>query len=69
MFSRRIPNFIFFLFVNVMCSFIIIGGQGRAFAGNEVVIIEFEGTVNPGTAIFVSKGLDEAMDWYVESLG
>ena len=38
----------------------IFGIPGSAFAGNEVVIIELEGPINPGTAMYVTRGLEEA---------
>ena len=38
----------------------IFGIPGSAFGGNEVVIIELEGPINPGTAMYVTRGLEEA---------
>ncbi|MBK5100726.1 MAG: nodulation protein NfeD [Desulfobacteraceae bacterium] len=38
----------------------VFGTPGWALAGNEVMIIELEGPINPGTAMFVSRGLEEA---------
>lgn len=36
------------------------GLSGSAFAGDHVMIIELEGSINPGTAMFVSRGLEKA---------
>jgi membrane-bound serine protease (ClpP class) len=36
------------------------GLSGSAFAGDHVMIIELEGPINPGTAMFVSRGLEKA---------
>ena len=38
----------------------ISGISGSAFAGDHVMIIELEGSINPGTAMFVSRGLEKA---------
>jgi membrane-bound serine protease (ClpP class) len=38
----------------------IFGTPGWALAGNEVMIIEMEGPINPGTAMYVSRGLEQA---------
>lgn len=38
------------------------GTPEKALGGREVVIIELEGPINPGTAMFVVRGLDEAKD-------
>jgi membrane-bound serine protease (ClpP class) len=39
---------------------LITGTPAHALAGNEVVIIELEGPINPGTALYVNKGMEEA---------
>jgi len=39
---------------------LIAGTPSHALAGNEVVIIELEGPINPGTALYVTKGMEEA---------
>ena len=38
------------------------GTSGIALAGEEVMIIELEGPINPGTAIYVVRGLERAKD-------
>jgi membrane-bound serine protease (ClpP class) len=38
----------------------IAGTPAQALAGNEVVIIELDGPINPGTALYVEKGMEEA---------
>ena len=39
-----------------------LGKAGIALAGNEVMIIELEGPINPGTAMYVVRGLEKARD-------
>ncbi|MBW1784706.1 MAG: nodulation protein NfeD [Deltaproteobacteria bacterium] len=40
----------------------ISGISGSAVAGNEIMIIELEGPINPGTAMYVVRGLERAKD-------
>ena len=40
----------------------VLGTTGMALAGDEVMIIELEGPINPGTAIYVVRGLERAKD-------
>jgi membrane-bound serine protease (ClpP class) len=39
---------------------ILFSGPGRAAAANQALIIELEGSINPGTALYVTKGLQKA---------
>ncbi len=41
-------------------SLYILGTPERALAGNEAMIIELEGPINPGTAMYVTRGLEES---------
>ncbi|MBC8416967.1 MAG: hypothetical protein H8E10_00035 [Desulfobacterales bacterium] len=36
------------------------GEPAAALAGNEVMIIELEGAISPGNALYVTRGLEEA---------
>ncbi|MBW2203640.1 MAG: nodulation protein NfeD [Deltaproteobacteria bacterium] len=40
----------------------VLGTSGIALAGDEVMIIELEGPINPGTALYVIRGLEKAKD-------
>jgi membrane-bound serine protease (ClpP class) len=39
---------------------VLFSGPGRAAAANQALIIELEGSINPGTALYVTKGLQKA---------
>ena len=39
---------------------ILFSGPGRTAAANQALIIELEGSINPGTALYVTKGLQKA---------
>ena len=49
----------FFMAFCFLGLFVLVTPQG-ALAGNEVLIIELEGSINPGTAMYVERGLKEA---------
>ncbi len=50
-----------FIFMNIsFLGLLILGTPHGALAGNEVMIIELEGPINPGTAIYVERGIKEA---------
>jgi membrane-bound serine protease (ClpP class) len=40
----------------------VLGTSGTALAGDEVMIIELGGPINPGTALYVVRGLEKAKD-------
>ena len=46
----------------ILMSMVVFGIPGKTFAGNEVVIIELEGPINPGTAMYLLRGLESAED-------
>ena len=46
----------------VISAVLMVGTPGIAAAENEVVIIELEGPINPGTAMYVTRGLEKASD-------
>ena len=56
--------FLTFIFLSTLfcCGLPVLGTSGIALAGNEVVIIELEGPINPGTAMYVVRGLEKAKD-------
>lgn len=59
----RTQTNIFFrvVLIGLVASAILIPGAPAAvLAGNEVIIIELEGPINPGTALYVKRGLEEA---------
>lgn len=59
----RTQTNIFFrvVLIGLVASAILIPGAPAAvLAGNEVMIIELEGPINPGTALYVKRGLEEA---------
>ena len=61
--SLRSTLLIFILLVALFCPVLpVLGTSGVALAGNEVMIIELEGPINPGTAIYVVRGLEKAKD-------
>jgi len=39
---------------------VLFSGPGRTAAANQALIIELEGSINPGTALYVTKGLQKA---------
>jgi membrane-bound serine protease (ClpP class) len=49
-----------FLIVVFSLTILLPGMSARALAQNEVVIIELEGPINPGTAMYVIRGLENA---------
>jgi len=49
-----------FLIVVFSLAILLPGMSARALAQNEVVIIELEGPINPGTAMYVTRGLEKA---------
>jgi len=53
---------LFYFVLTGICfpGFFIPGTSQRALAGNEVVIIELKGPINPGTAMYVERGIKEA---------
>jgi len=59
----RTSAFFYLVFVSLIGLCIpSFGTSEQALAGGEVVIIELEGPINPGTAMYVVRGLDEAKD-------
>ena len=61
--SLRSTLLIFILLVALFCPVLpVLGTSGIALAGNEVMIIELDGPINPGTAIYVVRGLEKAKD-------
>ena len=47
--------------VCVFCLMILVFGSSRAaIAGNEVIIMELDGSINPGTAYYTVRGIEEA---------
>lgn len=59
----RTQTNIFFrvVLIGLVASAILIpGAPAAALAGNEVIILELEGPINPGTALYVVRGLEEA---------
>ncbi|TET82385.1 MAG: nodulation protein NfeD, partial [Desulfobacteraceae bacterium] len=55
----------FFCFVFISLAILGIPGfgtSGMALAENEVFIIELEGPINPGTAMYVIRGLEKAAE-------
>ena len=63
MFRCRAVVLYFFLLISLISMCItILGTPQCALAGNEVLIIELEGPINPGTAIFLTRGLQKAQE-------
>jgi membrane-bound serine protease (ClpP class) len=61
MLSQRFASFFCVIFICISCLCMTVPGVTReASAGNEVFIIEMEGPINPGSAIYVSRALKEA---------
>jgi membrane-bound serine protease (ClpP class) len=61
MLSQRFASFFCVIFIGISCLCMTVPGVTReASAGNEVFIIEMEGPINPGSAIYVSRALKEA---------
>ena len=62
MHSPRFAAFLCVIFIGISCFGITIpGGPVEASAGNEVLVIEMEGPINPGSAIYLTRGLQEAI--------
>jgi membrane-bound serine protease (ClpP class) len=57
---RAVALFYFVLVGICFLGLFVLGAPQGALAGNEVLIIELEGPINPGTAIYVERGLKEA---------
>ena len=57
---RAAPLFILMMIGLVISGILVFGTSGMAVAENEVLIIELEGPINPGTAIYVTRGLEKA---------
>ena len=56
--SRRIRGLFCLVLISLVgMGMLIIGAPEIALAGNEVIIIELEGPINPGTAMYVVRGL------------
>jgi len=59
--NQRIPAFFCFVFITLaMLGIPGFGTSGMAIAGSEVFIIELEGSINPGSAMYVARGLEKA---------
>ena len=59
--NQRIPAFFCFVFITLaMLGIPGFGMSGMAIAGSEVFIIELEGSINPGSAMYVARGLEKA---------
>ena len=57
----RVSAFIiFFLIEVVFLGILVFSAPVEAQAGKEVMIIELEGPINPGIAMYVERGLDKA---------
>jgi len=54
-----IKNFLFIVLMN-FCTWIP-GLSGPVFAGSEVMIVELEGAISPGTATYIIRGLEDAV--------
>ena len=62
MHSPRFAAFLCVVFIGISSFGITIpGGPVEASAGNEVLVIEMEGPINPGSAIYLTRGLQEAI--------
>lgn len=61
MIRHRVSIFTFFILVGLVCQGIVVFGVAKNdLAGNEVVIIELEGPISPGTSTFMVRGLKKA---------
>ena len=61
MVRKRVIFFFCFLFLQLLLPTIFTYGSGPgALAGNEVFIIDMEGPINPGTASFLTRGIEKA---------
>lgn len=58
--NRATAGFCSSLLCLIGLGILIAGTPAGALAENEVVIIELEGPINPGTALYVEKGMEEA---------
>jgi membrane-bound serine protease (ClpP class) len=57
---RAVALFYFVLMGLCLLGLFVLGTPQGVLAGNEVMIIELEGPINPGTAMYVERGLKEA---------
>jgi len=57
---RAVALFYFVLMGICFFDLLVPGTSQVALAGNEVMIIELEGPINPGNAMYVERGLKEA---------
>jgi membrane-bound serine protease (ClpP class) len=63
MVEHRTAQALCLMIINLVISAVLmVGTPGIAAAENEVVIIELEGPINPGTAMYVTRGLEKASD-------
>ncbi|MBL6968527.1 MAG: nodulation protein NfeD [Desulfobacteraceae bacterium] len=61
--NSRTAFLILIFLVTLFCPGLPVSGtSGIVLAGNEVMIIELEGPINPGTAMYVVRGLEKAKD-------
>ena len=58
--NQRFAIFLSVLIMVFSLTTLIPGTSAKALAQNEVVIIELEGPINPGTAMYVTRGLENA---------
>lgn len=63
MVEHRTAQALCLMIINLVISAVLmVGTPGIAAAENEVVIIELEGPINPGMAMYVTRGLEKASD-------
>ena len=63
MVEHRTAQALCLMIINLVISAVLmVGIPGIAAAENEVVIIELEGPINPGMAMYVTRGLEKASD-------